>query len=383
MAGHRSVGPRGESVLRHVDWRQPLQQVFATATQTQAYRLLPFAGLIYILVLASSTPDSGGFAHLSVIPIVQAFLAVAVAGVFLIVIATSSEPTAEAQPPSLERDTIDQSTQINAAVTTTAATQPANTPITNVQPQTPRLTTANLRPVSSHTAYAWADLMSQVSHELRTPLNAVIGFSDVMNAELHGPLENPKYREYLAHIRDSGRHLLKSTEDTLAMTSLLAGHQGESRQLTHFHIDEISAEAWSFVAASADERGISLGLQTTAEAEVLVRHRPLRQTLINLFSAALSLADDETEITLRAETDADVVQIVIGVEAAATAKAGDGAALPVAIASALCDLQDTDLLTERRQDGTWSATLTLQRAAQPDFFSSTSAEEPHQYALIN
>src|SRR5690606_31457467 len=42
-----------------------------------------------------------------------------------------------------------------------------------------KMTTVKIHP--------WGDLMARVSHELRTPLNAVIGFSDVMSAELFGP----------------------------------------------------------------------------------------------------------------------------------------------------------------------------------------------------
>ena len=35
-----------------------------------------------------------------------------------------------------------------------------------------------------------------MSHELRTPLNAVIGFADVMRAQMFGPLGNERYGEY-------------------------------------------------------------------------------------------------------------------------------------------------------------------------------------------
>ena len=51
--------------------------------------------------------------------------------------------------------------------------------------------------------------MAQMSHELRTPLNAVIGFSDVMLRELHGPLGNARYQEYAHHISESGGRLLE------------------------------------------------------------------------------------------------------------------------------------------------------------------------------
>ncbi len=68
----------------------------------------------------------------------------------------------------------------------------------------------------------WAELTARMSHELRTPLNAVIGFSDLMGAELFGPLGHDRYRDYTRHIRECSRTLLKCTEDTLALTSSLA-----------------------------------------------------------------------------------------------------------------------------------------------------------------
>ncbi len=88
----------------------------------------------------------------------------------------------------------------------------------------------------------WGELMARVSHELRTPLNAVIGFSDVMNAELFGPVGNPRYREYARHIRDCGRELLKSAEDTLAMTCLL-DQQAPSVTTIPIDLGEIVHEA--------------------------------------------------------------------------------------------------------------------------------------------
>ena len=78
-----------------------------------------------------------------------------------------------------------------------------------------------------------SELMAQMSHELRTPLNAVIGFSELMLHELHGPLGNARYQEYAHHISESGGRLLKSSEEALAvteaMTALLAD-RGDARR---------------------------------------------------------------------------------------------------------------------------------------------------------
>ena len=79
-----------------------------------------------------------------------------------------------------------------------------------------------------------SELMAQMSHELRTPLNAVIGFSDVMLRELHGPLGNARYQEYAHHISESGGRLLKSSEEALAvteaMTALMADRRAGKRE---------------------------------------------------------------------------------------------------------------------------------------------------------
>src|SRR5690606_22494570 len=51
------------------------------------------------------------------------------------------------------------------------------------------------------------EFLANISHELRTPLNAIIGFSDLMQREMLGPLGNDRYRGYLRDIFQSGNHL--------------------------------------------------------------------------------------------------------------------------------------------------------------------------------
>mgnify|MGYP001275161985 CR=1 FL=1 len=51
--------------------------------------------------------------------------------------------------------------------------------------------------------YAKSVFLAQMNHELRTPLNAIIGFSDMMQQQVLGLLSE-RYREYAAHVGDSG-----------------------------------------------------------------------------------------------------------------------------------------------------------------------------------
>ncbi len=69
--------------------------------------------------------------------------------------------------------------------------------------------------------HEWTDVLHLLNHDLRTPLNAVIGFSDVMQHEMFGPLGDQRYQQYVKHIRESGSLLLKAAEDTLAVTTII------------------------------------------------------------------------------------------------------------------------------------------------------------------
>src|SRR4029453_18158421 len=58
------------------------------------------------------------------------------------------------------------------------------------------------------------------SHELRTPLNSILGFSEILAAELYGPLGAPQYKEYAGIIHGSGQKLLKLVNQVVEIARL-------------------------------------------------------------------------------------------------------------------------------------------------------------------
>lgn len=62
-----------------------------------------------------------------------------------------------------------------------------------------------------------------LSHELRTPLNAIIGFSEMLQTQLFGPLGSPKYAEYLSFIHRGGNNMLRTVNDLLHIAEIEAG----------------------------------------------------------------------------------------------------------------------------------------------------------------
>ena len=239
---------------------------------------------------------------------------------------------------------------------------------------------ARLSRLSSARSHPWGDLMARVSHELRTPLNAVIGFSDVMQSELLGPVGHPRYREYVRHIGDCGRDLLKSAEDTLAITCLL-DHDPAATVATGVDLKQIVEEAWAFHSGPSSGHGLTLDADIPEDVEVLIERRPMRQILINLLAEAVRRADARGSVGVIATVDGDLVQIEVFLRGQPGAPSVGQASLPICLARALLELNSASLIEVDDPHSTWRAVTVLRCVSQCDFFTSLPEAAPRQPAV--
>ena len=216
------------------------------------------------------------------------------------------------------------------------------------------------------------DLLAQMSHELRTPLNAVIGFSEVMRHELHGPL-NERYQEYAIHISESGGRMLKSSQDALAvseaMTVLLAKtpHLPKERVSTALLLEE----AWRSVG------GTQLDASGCGPAAVmLVERRAATQALEHILREALGRVEGPADIEAVAQTQAGHQRLKIRARvpvsntslpqicgvASGCQVAGNGG-LNLLLARLLIEAQGGQLTCGVEPDGVWFAELGFKSAA--------------------
>lgn len=223
----------------------------------------------------------------------------------------------------------------------------------------------------------WAELMARIHHELRTPLNAVLGFSEVMALEMFGPLGNERYRDYVRYIRESAGDLLKSAEDTLALTALLTHPRG-APVANASTLEHAIADAWSFVERKAAARGIALELTTPPEIEVLCEPRALRQILINVLSEGIARAMPGSSLSLLSVADGELIEIVLSVGKAQPSAVPRAGSLAICLARTLLEMQGTSLLEIETTAGGWSAVTVLDRAVQPDFFAGRLASHLHR-----
>lgn len=225
----------------------------------------------------------------------------------------------------------------------------------------------------------WAELMARIHHELRTPLNAVIGFSEVMALEMFGPLGSNRYQEYVGYIRDSAGDLLKSAEDTLALTSLLTNPRPANAPAASM-LEHAVADAWGFLERKAAAHDIELDVVVPTDIEVLSDARALRQILVNMLSEGIHRAHPGARISLLAVADGELIEIVLSVSGARSETVPRTGSLAICLARTLLEMQGTSLLEIETAAGAWSAVTVLDRAVQPDFFAAAPARQQHQYA---
>jgi signal transduction histidine kinase len=211
---------------------------------------------------------------------------------------------------------------------------------------------------------AFDGLLHHVGHELRTPLNAIIGFAELMQRELLGPLGSPRYQEYARHIRESGVALLKAAEDVMALTMLLADR--DARRSEGADADRLVSEACA--AADAGALGIHIMRGAPCYARVDAEPAAMRQALSTLISSAAKAAPEHRPIAVTTRVLGDTVRlnIAIGRDAAATGAPAD-AQSSMAVARMLLELQGATLTDTRSHDGSRRLTATLPLAREQHY----------------
>lgn len=157
------------------------------------------------------------------------------------------------------------------------------------------------RQVAERASQAKSQFLAVMSHELRTPLTGVIGFADLLETEVLGPIA-PKQQEALSRIKASSWHLVSIIDEILTLSRAEAGKEEVRWETTD--LSEIAREVVEIIKSQADARGLILRLED-AEAPLPARTDPgkVRQMLINLVGNAVKYTQ-EGEISVRVDDSA-------------------------------------------------------------------------------
>jgi len=144
---------------------------------------------------------------------------------------------------------------------------------------------------------AKSDFLAHMSHELRTPLNSILGFSGILKEELMGPIGNAQYKEYAAHILQSGQHLHAVLTDILDLSKIEAG--GLDLQEEVLDLKELVAACTAMSEGAALTKGVMLAVSAPSGPGVVRGDkRLLRQAVFNILSNATHYSPEDGKIDI-------------------------------------------------------------------------------------
>jgi two-component system cell cycle sensor histidine kinase PleC len=156
---------------------------------------------------------------------------------------------------------------------------------------------------------AKSKFLANMSHELRTPLNAIIGFSEIMESSMFGPLGSDKYGEYCRDIHQSGQYLLEVINDILDMSKIEAGRiRLDAEQI---ELEPFLNDAMRVVSGRANDKRVKLTARLGRGIRLTADHRLLKQIVLNLLSNAVKFTPEGGRVTIRARATSGWVSISI------------------------------------------------------------------------
>ncbi|MCX5514661.1 sensor histidine kinase [Kaistia algarum] len=214
--------------------------------------------------------------------------------------------------------------------------------------------------------------LATMSHELRTPLNAILGFSEVMQNEVLGPMQNATYREYAGDIHSSGQHLLDLINEILDLSRIEAGrYELNEEPVTLVHLVE---DCENLMRLRAGKKGQKITRQVEPNLPRLwADERAVRQMVLNLLSNAIKFTQPGGEIAISVgwtagggeyvsvrdngpgipEEEIPIVLSAFGQGAIAIKSAEQGTGLGLPIVQAMAEMHDgTFELRSKLREGT-------------------------------
>jgi len=127
--------------------------------------------------------------------------------------------------------------------------------------------------------------LAHMTHELRSPLSSVLGFAEIIESGVQGPV-SAEQTQSLKHIRDAGEHLLGVINDILDLAKAQAGEH--TVQLEALDIEGVVQDAIRLVEPQAAKRSQTVSFRCAGDVPTIAGdRRRIQQILINLLTNAV------------------------------------------------------------------------------------------------
>lgn len=144
------------------------------------------------------------------------------------------------------------------------------------------------------------EVLTTMSHEIRTPLNAIVGYAELLELGLAGPLTQ-KQRDYVSRLRLSGTHLVGLVNDVLDLAKADAGRllmAGEKASTVSAIATAIATTQQAADTAHVRIVDASSSAENDGGVTYVGDERRVRQILINLVANAIKFTPPGGRVTL-------------------------------------------------------------------------------------
>jgi len=154
---------------------------------------------------------------------------------------------------------------------------------------------------------AKGQFLAVMSHELRTPLNAILGYSELVEMGVHGPVSDAQ-RDAMGRIRRSGQHLLSLVNNVLNLERSEAN--GLEAEFATLQVAQLFEDAITLTRPQAEAKGITLSVQPAPPGlSVLGEQDKAGQVLVNVLSNAVKFTPSGGRIDVGYEATGDSVTL--------------------------------------------------------------------------
>jgi signal transduction histidine kinase len=153
------------------------------------------------------------------------------------------------------------------------------------------------------------NFMSAVSHELRTPLTSIMGYMELLEDEISGPL-TPKQAEFVTHVQDASQTLLGIVDNVLDYVRLEAG----SFELTVQDTDmrDVIDRALGSLKPQLEASDLRLEMEMPAEPLVArIDIRRMGQVMLNLLANAIKFTPAGGRLAVRLRQEGTSLRIEV------------------------------------------------------------------------
>lgn len=164
------------------------------------------------------------------------------------------------------------------------------------------------RAAAEASSKAKTEFLTTMSHELRTPLNAILGYMDLLEAGVHGELNDAQLGT-IRRVRRSSRVLLGLINDVLNIARIEAG-QVEYRT-EEFSLGDLMRDVEIVMAPQYAHAGISLQFRGDRSLRMVGDGEKSQQIVLNLLSNSLKFTPKDGSVVVEGRESEGFVLITV------------------------------------------------------------------------